>query len=71
MAMEVDVKRVNINLENLQVQHDNAKTMLSQQLNMLKYVMDYPAGNDITLTTVNTETVEQADSTSRCPSYSN
>ena len=61
MAMEVDVKRVNINLENLLVQHDNAKTMLSQQLNMLKYVMDYPAGNDITLTTVNTETVEQVE----------
>ena len=61
MAMEVDVKRVNINLENLQVQYDNAKTMLSQQLNMLKYVMDYPAGNDITLTTVNTETVEQVE----------
>lgn len=61
MAMEVDVKRVNINLENLLVQHDNAKTMLAQQLNMLKYVMDYPAGNDITLTTVNTETVEQVE----------
>ena len=52
MAMEVDVKRVNINLENLQVQHDNAKAMLTQQLNMLKYVIDYPADSDIRLTAV-------------------
>lgn len=61
MAMEVDVKRVNINLENLQVQHDNAKAMLTQQLNMLKYVIDYPADSDIRLTAVNTETIEQVE----------
>lgn len=42
MAMEVDVKRVNINLENQQVQYDNAKAMLTQQLNLLKYIIDYP-----------------------------
>ena len=30
MAMEVDVKRVNINLENLQVQYDNAVSMLTE-----------------------------------------
>lgn len=58
MAMEVDVKRVNINLENLQVQYDNAKSMLVQQLNLLKYVMDYPAEEEIALTPVNTEQVE-------------
>lgn len=61
MAMEVDVKRVNINLENLQVQHDNAKAMLTQQLYMLKYVIDYPADSDIRLTAVNTETIEQVE----------
>ena len=43
MAMEVDLKRVNINLENLKVQYDNAQAMMTQQLNMLKYIMDYPA----------------------------
>ena len=42
MAMEVDVKRVNINLENLKVQHDNAQAMMEQQLNLLKYIIDYP-----------------------------
>lgn len=63
MAMEVDVKRVNINLENLQVQYDNAKSMLVQQLNLLKYVMDYPAEEEITLTPVDTERMQSASLT--------
>ena len=49
MAMEVDLKRVNINLENLKVQYDNAQAMMTQQLNMLKYIMDYPAEKEIGL----------------------
>lgn len=63
MAMEVDVKRVNINLENLQVQYDNAKSMLVQQLNLLRYVMDYPAEEEIALTPVNPEQVESVSLT--------
>lgn len=63
MAMEVDVKRVNINLENLRVQYDNAKSMLTQQLNMLKYVIDYPADNEIALTPINTENFVPAEFT--------
>lgn len=63
MAMEVDVKRVNINLENLQVQYDNAKSMLVQQLNLLKYMMDYPAEEEIALTPVNPEQVESVSLT--------
>ncbi len=63
MAMEVDVKRVNINLENQQVQYDNAKSMLVQQLNLLKYVMDYPAEEEITLTPVDTERIQSASLT--------
>lgn len=50
MSMEVDLKRVNINLENLKVQYDNAQAMMKQQLNMLKYIMDYPAEKEIALT---------------------
>ena len=57
MAMEVDVKRVNINLENLKVQYDNAQAMMTQQLNMLKYIMDYPAEKEIALTPVNTDSI--------------
>ena len=55
MAMEVEVKRVNINLENLKVQYDNAQAMMEQQLNLLKYNIDYPAGEAIALTPVDTE----------------
>lgn len=57
MAMEVDMKRVNINLENLQVQYDNATSMLTQQLNLLKYVMDYPSETAIALTPIDTEDI--------------
>ena len=60
MAVEVDVQRVNINLENLQVQYDNAKAMLTQQYNMLKYVMDYPADRDIAVVETNAEEVTTA-----------
>ena len=63
MAMEVDLKRVNINLENMQVQYDNAQAMLTQQLNLLKYVMDYPANADIALEPVDTENIRTAELT--------
>ena len=57
IAMEVDVKRVNINLENLKVQYDNAQAMQEQQLNLLKYIMDYPADAQIALVPVNSENI--------------
>ena len=57
MSMEDDLKRVNINLENLKVQYDNAQAMMKQQLNMLKYIMDYPAEKEIALTPVNTDSI--------------
>lgn len=58
MSMAVDVKRVSINLENLKVQRDNAEAMLTQQINMLKYVIDYPADKAIALTPVDAASVE-------------
>ena len=61
MAMEVDVKRVRINLENLQVQHDNATAMLEQQINMLKYVLDYPAEKEIALSDMDTESIKPVE----------
>lgn len=63
MAMEVDVKRVRINLENLQVQYDNARAMLTQQLNMLKYMIDYPSGAEIVLSPVDTENISTVELT--------
>lgn len=63
MSMAVDVKRVSINLENLKVQRDNAEAMLTQQINMLKYVIDYPADKTITLTPVDAANVEAVELT--------
>lgn len=63
MAVEVDVKRVNINLENLKVQYDNAQAMLEQQLNLLKYIIDYPAENAIALTPVNANDIAPVELT--------
>lgn len=55
MAMEVDVKRVRINLENMKVQYDNAQAMLVQQMNLLKYMMDYPMEQEFVLERAETE----------------
>ena len=60
MALEVDVKRVTINLENLHTQHDNAQAMLAQQLNLLKYTIDYPADATITLTEIRPDEIVSA-----------
>ena len=40
VVMEVDLNRVRINLKNLKTQHDQSRTLHSQQLNMLKFLMD-------------------------------
>lgn len=47
MALEVDLKRVGVKLENLHVQVANAQAMLAEQYNMLKYVLDYPAEKEL------------------------
>lgn len=58
MTLEVDVKRVNFNIENLTVQRDNAIAMLEQQYTMLKYVIDYPAEKEIKVSDVNPGQIE-------------
>lgn len=40
IVLEVDVKRVSVNLSNLSVKLDNAESMKLQQLNMLRYILD-------------------------------
>jgi len=50
MALGVDVKRVSINLENMQVQYDNAVAIFEQQMNLLKYILDLDADMQISLT---------------------
>ena len=58
MSLEVDLKRVNLNIENLTVQRDNAIAMLEQQYTMLKYVIDYPAEKEMKVTAVNPGKIE-------------
>ena len=47
MALAVDLKRINVRIESTDVSLANAKAMLREQYNMLKYAMDYPAEEDI------------------------
>ena len=47
MALAVDLKRINVRIESTDVSLANAKAMLREQYNMLKYAMDYPADEDI------------------------
>ena len=59
MSLEVDLKRVNLNIENLTVQRDNAVAMLDQQYTMLKYVIDYPADKAIQVTDMEPAKIEE------------
>ena len=49
MALEVDLKRINVRLESTRIQAANAEAMLTEQYNMLKYVLDYPADEPVTV----------------------
>lgn len=60
MVMEIDVKRVQINLDNMKVQKDNAEAMLAQQMNLLKYLMDYPAEKDFLFEKMNVDELVSA-----------
>lgn len=63
MAMDIDLKRVRINLDNMKVQYDNAQAMLAQQMNLLKYMMDYPAEQNFILDRVQTEKLAHTELT--------
>lgn len=51
MALKVDVQRVDINLENLRTQLTNAEAMYEQQLNLLRYTLDFAPDTPILLST--------------------
>lgn len=63
MAMDIDVKRVRINLDNMKVQYDNAQAMLVQQMNLLKYMMDYPMEKNFALERVQAEKLSHTELT--------
>lgn len=52
MALNVDVQRVDINLENLRTQLTNAEAMYEQQLNLLRYTLDLAPDTPILLSTL-------------------
>lgn len=52
MALNVDVQRVDINLENLRTQLTNAEAMYEQQLNLLRYTLDFAPDTPILLSTL-------------------
>lgn len=55
MTLEIDVKRVDINLENLKVQLSNAQSMYEQQLNLLKYTIGLSADTVFTLSPLDSD----------------
>ncbi len=63
MAMDIDVKRVRINLDNMKVQYDNAQAMLLQQMNLLKYMMDFPIEKNFALERVQAEKLSHTELT--------
>lgn len=63
MAMDIDMKRVRINLDNMKVQYDNAQAMFVQQMNLLKYMMDYPMEKNFALERVQAEKLSHTELT--------
>ncbi|MGN0281310.1 MAG: TolC family protein [Prevotella sp.] len=60
MALGVDLKRINVKIESMDVQLANAQAMLTEQYNMLKYIMDYPAERDIIVETKSVDKIDDA-----------
>ena len=60
MALQVDVQRVSINLENLRTQLTNAQAAYEQQLNMLRYMLDWSPQTPILLSSLDTKVDSQS-----------
>ena len=60
MALAVDLKRINVRIESTDVSLANAKAMLREQYNMLKYAMDYPAEEDIVVDVKKVDNINMA-----------
>lgn len=50
IGKQVDIDRVNVNLENYYTQLSNTQATLEQQMNMMKYLLDIPQEQNIFLT---------------------
>lgn len=59
VGKQVDLDRVNVNLENLYTQQSNTQASQEQQMNMIKYMLDLPLDQELTLTdSVGTELLQ-------------
>ena len=63
MALAVDLKRINVRIESTDVSLANAKAMLRERYNMLKYALDYPADEDIQVEVKRVDDIEMASQT--------
>ena len=63
MALAVDLKRINVRIESTDVSLANAKAMLREQYNMLKYAMDYPADEEIIAEVKRVDDIDMASQT--------
>lgn len=61
MALEVDLQRINVRIESTQIQSANALAMLTKQYNMLKYILDYPAEEEIEVIAKSVDEIEAAE----------
>lgn len=50
VGKQIDFDRVSVNLENYRTQLSNSQAALEQQLNMMKYLLDLPQDQSLTLT---------------------
>lgn len=55
MALQIDVQRVDINLENLRTHLTNAEAMYEQQLNLLRYTLDVTPNTPLLLSSLGSE----------------
>ena len=63
MALAVDLKRINVRIESTDVSLANAKAMLREQYNMLKYAMDYPDDEEIIAEVKRVDDIDMASQT--------
>lgn len=63
MILEVDLQRIDLNLNNLNTTKENAELFLQQQYNSLKFIMDYPAEKKISVEPCNIFQATKSDAT--------
>lgn len=61
VVMEIDLNRVNINLQTLRTQHDNYQTLYKQHINMLQYLLDVSSDDTLDVVAVDESLVAPYD----------